>query len=404
MKVFLRGHLALLGLVAIGLINQARAQGLHLSSIEIPRQGIVRLSLTGSASGSVHVEASTDLKTWAEVTNTAPDANGAITLNDSPPVSGHEFFRVFTTSGGTTPTNLFIATVTELFGGPITNATVTIVGTNLNFRTDASGRASIPVADLSFDTGFRLRVDAPGFISQTTDLPPGIYNYTFELTAVEFAPPTLANRTYSLGASNFITLYDTGLFRLQTSNEISSGAYFAERSTTIDDTWSIKAAGTDQYAEIGLTFTSGKTGRFTNEINGLTASGDFTEAVFTNAPPIQPAPAPTAIKTIRFVTLDTPLGSGLDFTFELTGTTNGTFVVTGAFEGQGTFQYSRTTSGTTLRLDYTNEFTGDYDALTLNFIEGAGLNTKANTFSGTMSAGGNVGPVTGTFSYESAIR
>ena len=79
--------------------------------------------------------------------------------------------------------------------------------------------------------------------------------------------------------------------------------------------------------------------------------------MFTNAPPIQPAPAP--IKTIRFVTLDTPLGPGLDFTFQLTGTTNGTFVVTGAFEGQGTIQYSPSTSGATFRLDYTNEFTGD---------------------------------------------
>jgi hypothetical protein len=53
-----------------------------------------------------------------------------------------------------------------------------------------------------------------------------------------------------------------------------------------------------------------------------------------------------------------------------------------------------------LRLDYTDEFTGDYDDFTLNFLEGAGLDTKVNTFTGTMSAEGNIGPVSGTFSYD----
>jgi hypothetical protein len=399
MKVFLRGRLAFLGLIAIGLLSQTYAQNLHLSSIEIAGQGLVRLFLSNSTTDSVHVEASADLNTWAELTNKAPDASGAISVNSST-TSSREFFRVFTTSGGTTPTNLFIATVMELFGGPITNATVSIAGTNLTFRTDASGRVSIPVADLAFDTGFRLRVDAPGYLSDTTDLPPRLYAYTFTLTPIEFAPPTIANRTYSLGGSNSITLYDTGLFRLQTSNEVSSGAYFAERSTTVDDTWSIKAAGTDQYTEIGLTFTSGKGGLFTNEIDGAITSGNFSEVTFTNAAPIQPASAPVAIKKIRFVTLDTPLGPGLDFTFQLTGTTNGTFFVSGAFEGEGTFNYTKTTTGAQLRLDYTDEFTGDYDDFTLNFLEGAGLDTKVNTFAGTMSAEGNIGPVSGTFSYD----
>jgi hypothetical protein len=402
MKAFLSAGPALLAAMVV-FCNSARAQGLQLSSIDIATQGVVRLSLNNRPTASVHVQASSDLKAWTEITNKAADANGVVSFSRAAANGAVEFFRIFTASGGTGNSNRFVATITALYGGPITNATVSIVGTNLTFTTDASGQVSIPVADLAFDTGFTLRVNAPGYVADTTDLPPGLYAYTFTLTPIEFAPATIDSRTYRLGASNLVTLYDSGLFQLQTSNQVSAGSYSADRSTIVDDTWSIKAAGATGYGEIGLTFYSATAGRFTNLIDGVVSAGDFTEIPFTNAPPIQPPSSPAAIKTIRFVTLDSPLGPGLDFTFDLTGASTGTFLVSGAFEGEGTFTYTRGASATELRLDYTDQFNGDFDDFTLKFIEGGGLNTNINTFSGTMSAEGNVGPVTGTFTYETTV-
>jgi hypothetical protein len=401
MNAFSRAGLAVVSLLVMS--ASTLGQNLRLSSIRIIENNVIELSLADPPQQSVHVHASTDFQSWVEVTNGMPDSRGVLSVADADARRGSKVFRL-STDGPVS--DRFIATVNADYAGPITNATVTIVASGKTFSTDQNGRVSILVSDLDFETGFRLKVDAPGFESETIDLPPALYSYTFSLTPLPLAPAQIVGRTYRFGdtgsgETNSITLYDSGLFRLQTTNGVFLGAYSAERSTTIADTWSIKAAAPDGYRQLEFTFNSETVGRFTNIVNGVTRSGDFTQGNFIQPTVIQPTTPPPALRTLRLVTLDSALGPGLDFTVTLTGATSGTFWSTGRFQGHGTFTYSTTTAtGAKLRLDWLDEFAGDYDDLTLNFLEGAGLAQKANTFSGTIAAEGIVEQVTGTFSYE----
>lgn len=386
---------AVLSLIIATLFPAAIGQELRLSSIEIPEEGSIGpivLGLADPPAEPVHVEASTNLTNWTEVAVATPDGDGRLSINDPNPGAAAQFFRVFTTAE---QSNIFIATVNADYAGPIEGATITVVGSEKSFTTSASGKASIPTSDLTFESGFRLKVEAEGFITEIVDLPPALYSYTFSLTPVPLAPAEVVGKTYSFGSSNSVTLYDSGLARIEGTNGVLIGAYFAERSTTIADTWSIKAALPDGYQSIGLTFSSETTGRYTNVVNGVVLDGDFVEATFVTESTNQPVVAP-ALKTARFVTNKSPIGPGLDFTITFEGALEGTFVSSGTFNGHGTFTYD----GAELKLDWLDEFEGDYDDFTLKFVEGAGLGVKANTFSGTMGAEGLVGEVSGTFSYE----
>ncbi|HUS36232.1 MAG TPA: hypothetical protein VM680_12845 [Verrucomicrobiae bacterium] len=384
---------AVLSLIIATLLPAAFGQELRLSSIEIPEEGALVLILADPPSDPVHIEASTNLTSWTPVAIATPDADGQISINDPNPGATAQFFRVFTDGE---QSDTFVATVNADYAGPIAGATITVVGPEKTFTTDATGHASIPISDLTFESGFRLKVEAAGFITEIVDLPPALYAYTFSLTQTPLAPAEIVGRTYSLGGSNLITLYDSGLARIESTNGVSIGAYFAERSTTIADNWSIKAAWPDAYESIGLTFSSGTAGRYTNVVNGLTVAGDFAESAFVTASTNPPVVAPAALQTARFVTIRSPVGPGLDFTVTFDGTESGTFTSSGTFDGHGTFTYD----GATVNLKWLEEFAGDYDDFTLKFVEGAGLGVKANTFTGTMGAEGLVGEVSGTFSYE----
>jgi hypothetical protein len=386
---------AVLSLIIATLFPAAFGQELRVWSIEVPEDGLIALVLADRPSEPVHVEASTNLTTWSEVTIATPDADRQISIDDPNPGAAAQFFRVFT-SGEQSDTNTFVATVNADYAGPLKGATITVVGSEKTFTTDVNGHASIPVSDLTFESGFRLKVEAQGFMTETVDLPPALYAYTFSLTPVPLAPAEIVGRTYSLGGSNSITLYDSGLARIESTNGVSMGAYFAERSTTIADTWSIKAAWPDVYQSIGLTFSSETAGRYTNVVNGVTVAGNFAETAFVAATTNQPVTAPAALKTARFITIQSPIGPGLDFTITFDGTASGTFTSGGTFNGHGTFTYD----GATVNLKWLDEFAGDYDDFTLKLVEGAGLGVKANTFTGTMGAEGLVGEVSGTFSYE----
>jgi hypothetical protein len=387
---------AVLGLIIATLFPAAFGQELRISSIQIPQQGAIgpiTIALAEPLNDPVHVEASLDLTNWTEVAIVTPDAGGQIAINNSNSGAEAQFFRVFTSAE---QSDTFVATVKADYAGPLAGATITVVGPEKTFTTGANGRASIPISDLTFESGFRLKVEAEGFVTEIVDLPPALYAYTFSLTPEPLAPAGIVGRTYSLGESNSVTLYDSGLARVETTNGVSMGAYFAERSTTIADTWSIKAALPGGYESISLTFGSKTSGRYTNMVNGEVLAGDFSEGAFVSAPTNQPVVAPAALKTARFVSLNSPIGPGLDFTVTYTGAEVGTFVSSGTFNGHGTFKYD----GDALNLTWLDEFAGDYDDFRLKFVEGAGLGVKANTFSGTMGAEGLVGEVSGTFSYE----
>jgi hypothetical protein len=390
-----RVTLAVLSLITVSISAAAFGQELRLSSIQVREEGVVELTLADSPPEGARVEASTNFTNWTEV-NASAQGNGVISVTGAVPEAAAVFFRVFTTS----QSDSFVATVNADYAGPIRGATITVVGSEKQFTTDANGRASIPISDLTFESGFRLEVEAARFVTEIIDLPPALYAYTFSLTPVPLAPETVIARTYKLGASNSITLYASGLARVESTNDVSLGAYHVERSTTIADTWSIKAATPSGYESVSLTFTSESAGRYTNIINGKTVSGDFAQSAFVAEPNIQPVAPAATLKTARFVTLNSPIGPGLDFTVTFTGASTGTFFSTGAFNGHGTFTYARSATGAALKLQWLDEFAGDYDDFTLKFLEGAGLGEKANTFTGTMAAEGFVGEVSGTFSYE----
>jgi hypothetical protein len=271
MNAFCRAGLAIVSLL-MALATSALGQDLRLSSIRIVESNIIELSLTDPPTTPVRVQASMDFGSWADVTNATPDSRGVLAVTDPALGAAQTFFRV----GKDGPlSDRFVGTVNADYAGAITNATVTVVATGKTFTTDQNGRVSIPVSELEFETGFRLKVESPGFVSETIDLPPGLYAYTFSLTPVALAPATVVGRTYSLGESNTITLYDTGMFRLETTNGVSSGGYFVERSTTIADTWSIKTASPTGYLGIGLTFSSETAGRFTNVVVASCPAGEF---------------------------------------------------------------------------------------------------------------------------------
>lgn len=383
---------AVLSLIIATLFPIAFGQELRMSSIQIVQQGIVEISFADPPPEPVHIQVSPNLASWSEITNVTPDARGVVSISG---MKGDAvFFRAFATT--VEETNAFVATVNADYAGPVQGATITIVGSEKTLTTGANGRASIPISDLTFESGFRLKVEAGGFITEIVDLPPALYSYTFSLTPTPLAPAEIVGRTYSLGGSNSVTLYDSGLARIESTNGVLIGAYFAERSTTIADTWSIKAALPDGYQAIGLTFSSETAGRFTNVVNGVVSAGNFAEVAFVAESTNQPIVAPAALKTARFVTIQSPIGPGLDFTVTFIGAVSGSFVSSGTFNGHGTFTYD----GETVNLKWLDDFAGDYDDFTLKFVQGAGLGVKANTFTGTMGAEGLVGEVSGTFSYE----
>jgi hypothetical protein len=87
------------------------------------------------------------------------------------------------------------------------------------------------------------------------------------------------------------------------------------------------------------------------------------------------------------------------YTINLLGSSSGTFTVTDGSTGDGTFTYTHTGTTGHLRLNYGGQYQGDYDDMNL-FFNGASGSTTPSNFSGTQSAGTNVGPISGTFTYQ----
>lgn len=358
--------------------------------------GQLRLQVAGAGSDPVSIEASADFRDWDVVATGTPDANGEITFTESEPRPSKRFYRV----AAQADRENFHAVVRALYGSALTNATVQIEPEGKIFSANSSGEVAIPVADLTFGSGFRLTAAAPGYFSETIDLPPSLYNYTFNLTLIPIAPAQIVGRTFDLGGSNLITLY-TDVLRFSSVGKETIGAYSATRSTTVDDTWSVVFGSPTGAVQYAMTFTSTNAGQFSEMTNGQPAvSGTFTEASDPHPITVTPTAAPVALHTIRFVNVTSPLGSGLDFTIALSGETNGTFQSSGYFTGEGTFTYTTTDTGARLRLDYVDDFAGDFDDFNLTFLSASGLGADGNTFTGSMGVEQQTGPASGTFSYE----
>jgi hypothetical protein len=82
------------------------------------------------------------------------------------------------------------------------------------------------------------------------------------------------------------------------------------------------------------------------------------------------------------------------YDINLTGGASGTFTISNGSVGQGTYIYQPTGNQARLRLDYTGDFAGDFDDMTLFFNS-----SSSGTHSGTQKVGDQTGPITGSFTY-----
>jgi hypothetical protein len=108
--------------------------------------------------------------------------------------------------------------------------------------------------------------------------------------------------------------------------------------------------------------------------------------------------APASMTRLRIRNTQSVLGPS-SYTVNLVGTASGTFTVTDGSTGSGNFTYTHTGTTGHLRLDYTGDFTGDFDDMDLFFQGGPG-STTASRHSGTQRVGINTGTIAGTFTYD----
>lgn len=181
-----------------------------------------------------------------------------------------------------------------------------------------------------------------------------------------------------------------------TTGTTTTGTTTTGTTTTGTTTTGTTTTGTttDGTTTTGTTTTGTTTTGTTTD--GTTTTGTTTTGTTTTGPGTVNAPS-TAPAQIRVHLTQGVLGG--DYTINLmNGGTSGSFNITDGSVGSGNYTYTPNGTSAHLRLDYTGDYQGDYDDMTLYFMAAPGSSTPSS-LSGTQFAAPNTGPMAGTFTY-----